>query len=152
VLPLAVGIRDGAGGGGVGALTRGAFVGPGHVVLARPQRAGSTDRGLARRQHAPRGGRRRGRRAWAAEAEALAPDAAALLPRGGGKRECQVVPLPVSPLPVFKSQSNLGLGFNESGQHLCFEFNKSLRINNKTEPAPTCGGWQGPLIYSAPVS
>ena len=46
----------------------------------------------------------------------------------------------------FSFQSNLGWGSLKPVSTFAFNFNNPLRIDNKTEPPPTCGGWQGPLL------
>jgi hypothetical protein len=60
---------------------------------------------------------------------------------------CEILPLPA----VFAHWSELQNMINLSA-NVALNFNKPLQIYNKTEPPFTWGGWQGPLMYSEPVS
>jgi hypothetical protein len=62
----------------------------------------------------------------------------------------EMLPRPALTVPVSIIPKQRGMGFNETYQHLCFEFQRALTFNNKTQPPPTLGGWQGPLVYSEP--
>jgi hypothetical protein len=59
---------------------------------------------------------------------------------------------------LYSIPKQLGLGCNKTGQHLCFGFKQTLRINHKTEPpqhlaaAPLGDGHHGvAVVHSEPV-